>query len=125
VKEKLIQAFGNLADSAVAVVPGYRSGFCWCVRGLSCGQGHRTPLTDGVDRALQRLGLRQELATLFPRLAYFLVSDPGQNRGQCTRAARHFECTRGIFAYLPNLVSALLLLIVGSTVGQFAGQTVS
>src|SRR6185312_16183209 len=29
------------------------------------------------------------------------------------------------FAYLPNVVAALVLLILGSTVGQFAGQTVA
>lgn len=29
------------------------------------------------------------------------------------------------FDYLPNIVAALLLLILGSTVGQFAGQTVT
>jgi hypothetical protein len=31
----------------------------------------------------------------------------------------------GFFSYIPNIVAAVLLLILGTTVGQFAGQMVT
>ena len=86
-KEKLIQAFGGLVDSTIAAVPKVAVGILLVIGALLIAKiverALRYALTKmrfdelvgkaGIDVALQRIGLRQELARLFPRLAYFLV----------------------------------------------------
>ena len=86
-KDKLIQAFTNLGDSVIAAVPKVLVGILLIVGALLVAKlierGLRYLLAKvrfdslvgkvGVDRALQRLGVRQELTILIPRLAYFLV----------------------------------------------------
>ena len=80
----------------------------------------------GIDQALQRLGLRQELTILFPRLAYFLVLlILARTAGDALGIVAISGAIGAFFAYLPNIFAALLLMILGSTVGQFAGQTVA
>jgi hypothetical protein len=139
-KDKLLQAFGNLADSAIAVVPRVAVGILLVIAALlvakAIERALRMALTKvrfdelvgkaGVDRALQRLGLRQELTILFPRLAYFLVLlILARTAGDALGLPAISNALGAFFAYLPNIVAALLLLILGSTVGQFAGQTVA
>lgn len=138
-KEKLIQAFGNLADSMIAAVPKVAVGVLLIVAALAVAKliewVLRYALTKvrfdslvgkvGVDRALQRLGIRQELTTLVPRLSYFLVLLLlARTAGDALGLAAISNAIGAFFSYLPNIVAALLLLILGSTVGQFAGQTV-
>ena len=139
-KEKLVQAFTNLSDSIIAAVPKVAMGLVLLAGALLVAKliekMLRYMLTKvrfdtlvgkvGVDGALHRLGIRQELTHLLPRLAYFLV---------LLLLARTFVDAMGLvaissaigtfFAYLPNIISALLLLILGSAVGQFAGKTVA
>ena len=90
-KEKLLQAFGNLADSVIAVVPKIVVGILLVMAALLVAKLLekllRLALTKvrfdelvgkaGVDRALQRLGIRQELTTLFSRTSWFFCSLPG------------------------------------------------
>ena len=139
-KEKLVQAFGNLVDSVIAAVPKIAMGIVFVVAALLLAKlierALRYALTmvrfdnlvgrAGVDRALQRLGIRQELTTLIPRLVYFLVLL------LLTRTAVDAlglvaisNAIGAFFSYLPNIIAALLLLFLGSTVGQYAGQTVA
>ncbi|MGI8991114.1 MAG: mechanosensitive ion channel family protein [Bryobacteraceae bacterium] len=139
-KEKLLQAFGNLADSTIAVAPKIAVGILLIGAALLLAKliekVLRLVLTKvrfdelvgkaGVDRALQRLGIRHELTTLFPRLAYFLVLLLlARTAGDALGLFAISSAIGAFFAYLPNIVAALLLLILGSTVGQFAGQTVA
>lgn len=139
-KEKLLQSFGNLADSIIAAVPKVVVGILLVIVALLVAKliekALRYLLTKvrfdqlvgkvGVDRALQRLGLRQELTILFPRLAYFLVLLLfARTAGDALGLVAISSAIAAFFAYLPNIFAALLLLILGSTVGQFAGETVS
>ncbi len=80
----------------------------------------------GIDKALERIGIRQQLSLVLPKIAYFLVvivlvrtASDGLGLVAVSSAIGAF------FAYLPNIVAALLLLIFGTTVSQFAGQTVT
>jgi small-conductance mechanosensitive channel len=140
VKEKLVQAFGGLADSTIAAVPKVVVGILLVIAALLIAKLVerilRYVLTKvrfdelvgkaGIDRALQRLGIRRELTTLFPRLAYFLVLLVlARTAGDALGLVAISNAIGAFFAYLPNIVAALLLLILGSTVAQFAGQTVS
>ncbi|HXU20211.1 MAG TPA: hypothetical protein VN788_06490 [Verrucomicrobiae bacterium] len=139
-KEKLVQAFGGLADSTIAAAPKVAVGILLIVAALIVAKiiesVLRYALTKvrfdsllgrvGVDRALQRLGIRQELAILIPRLVYFLVLLLlARTAGDALGLVAISNGIGAFFSYLPNIVAALVLLILGSTVGQFAGQTVS
>jgi small-conductance mechanosensitive channel len=79
----------------------------------------------GIDKTLARIGLRQQLNVSIPRIVYFLTlivlaraAADGLGLTAISGAIAAF------FAYLPNIVAALLLLIVGAAVSQFASQTV-
>jgi small-conductance mechanosensitive channel len=138
-KDKLIQAFTSLGDSIIAVVPKVLVGILLIVGALLVAKiierSLRYMLTKarfdslvgkvGVDRAL-RLGLRQELSTLIPRLAYFLVLLLLARTAVDALGLTAISSAIGtFFGYLPNVVAALLLLILGGALGQFAGDTVA
>jgi small-conductance mechanosensitive channel len=140
VKDKLVQAFTNLADSLIAAAPKVVLGFVLILAALAAAhlieRVLRYVLTKvrvdalvgkvGVDRALQRLGIRQQLTVLIPRLIYFLVLLLlAKTAVDALGLIAISEAIGAFFAYLPNIVAALLLMLLGSTVGQFAGQTVS
>lgn len=80
----------------------------------------------GIDKTLQKMGIRQSLNQVLPRLAYFLLL-----LLFARTAADGFGLTAisegiaAMFAYLPNVVAAVLLIVVGTSVGQFVGQTVT
>jgi small-conductance mechanosensitive channel len=139
-KDKLIQAFSNLMDSIIAAVPKIIMGLLLIAAALLVAKiiekVLRYALTKirfdalvgkaGIDRALQRIGIRQELTIQLPRLVYFLVL---LLFAKTAVDALGLEAISGaigaFFGYLPNIIAALVLLILGSTVGQFAGQTVA
>ncbi len=80
----------------------------------------------GIDQTLKRMGIRQSLERFVPRLAYFLlllffVQVVAQTYGLTPIA----NAIQAAFTYLPNLISALLLVIVGVAVAQFSGRTIA
>jgi small-conductance mechanosensitive channel len=80
----------------------------------------------GIHRALQQLGIRQQLTWLLPRLVYFLVLLLLiKTAVDALGLVAISDAIGAFFAYLPNLVAALLLLVLGSAIGQVAGQTVA
>jgi len=139
-KDKLIQSFSNLAETIIAAVPKVAMGLLLVIGGLLAAKiierAVRYALTKvrfdalvgkvGIDRALQRIGLRQELTVVIPRLTYFLVLLLLAKTGvDALGLVAISDAIGAFFAYLPNIIAALLLLILGSALGQFAGQTVS
>lgn len=139
-KEKLVSAFLGLVDSVIAAVPKVALGLVLVVVALAAAMVVETVLRYaltklrfdalvgkvGIDRALQRLGIRQQLALLIPRLVYFLVLLLlAKTAVDALGLVAISDAIGAFFGYLPNIVAALLLLILGSTVGQFAGQTVA
>ena len=80
----------------------------------------------GIDKALQRIGLRQQLNIFLPKLAYFLVLFLlAKTASDALGLAAISNAIGAFFAYLPNIIAALLLLILGTTVGQFAGEMIT
>ena len=139
-KEKLLSAFANLADSAIAAAPRVTMGIVLMVVGLAIAKIIEVILRfiltrirfdslmekAGIDKTLQRIGLRQQLNVTVPRIVYFLTlivlartAADGLGLTAISGAIGAF------FAYLPNIIAALLLLIVGATVSQFASETVA
>ena len=80
----------------------------------------------GVDKVLHRLGLRQSLNVVLPRLAYFLLLFLfARTAADAFGLTAVSEAIASLFAYLPNVLAAILLVVVGSSVSQFAGRTVT
>jgi hypothetical protein len=139
-KEKLLEAFANLANAVITALPKVAVGILLFILGLVVAKlvevVFRTILIRlrfdnlmekaGIDKALQRIGLRQQLNIFLPKLAYFLVLFL---LAKTTSDALGLEAISNaigaFFAYLPNIIAALLLLILGTTFGQFAGQMVT
>jgi hypothetical protein len=80
----------------------------------------------GIDKTLQRIGIRQQLNLFIPRLVYFLVLFVlARTASDALGLVAISGAIGAFFGYLPNIVAALLLLILGTSVGQFAGETVT
>jgi Na+-driven multidrug efflux pump len=80
----------------------------------------------GVDKLLHRVGIRQSLNLVLPRLAYFLLLFLfARTAADALGLNAISEAIASMFAYLPNVVAAVLLVVVGTSVSQFAGRTVT
>jgi len=139
-KEKLYEAFAGLGNSILTSAPKVAIGVLLAVLGFIAAKivelALRVLLTRihfdaaisrlGIDRALHRIGFRQKLSLALSKLTYILV---------LLLLAKTFSDALGLvaisdaigafFSYLPNIVAALLLLLLGSTLGQAAGEMVS
>ena len=139
-KEKLLNAFASLGNSVLAAIPKVAVGVLLIVLGLVVAKlievVLRTMLVrvrfdklaekTGIDKALQRIGLRQQLNIFLPKLAYFLVLFLlAKTASDALGLAAISNAIGAFFAYLPNIIAALLLLILGTTVGQFAGEMIT
>ena len=139
-RDKLVQAFTGLIDSIIAALPKIALGIVMVIAALLLAKLIERILrfiltkirfdklvgTVGIDRALQRLGIQRELTVLIPRLTYFLVLLLlAKTAVDALGLIAISNAIGAFFGYLPNIVAALLLLVLGSTVGQFAGQMVT
>lgn len=80
----------------------------------------------GLDRLLQRIGLRESLNLMLPRLVYFLLLFLFAKSAADAFGLRAVSDAIGaMFAYLPNVIAAVLIVVVGVSVGQFAGEAVT
>lgn len=80
----------------------------------------------GIDQVLKRMGIRQSLERFVPRLAYFLLLLLfAQVAAQTYGLTAISNAIDAAFGYLPNLIAALLLLVVGIAVAQFVGNTIT
>jgi small-conductance mechanosensitive channel len=80
----------------------------------------------GVDKLLQRIGIRQSLNLVLPRLAYFLLLFLfARTAADAYGLTAISEAIAALFSYLPNVVAAVLLVVVGTSVSQFVGQAVT
>ena len=80
----------------------------------------------GIDKTLQRIGLRQELNYFVPRLVYFLILILlAKTAADALGLAAVSDAFTAFFNYLPNIVAALLLVVLGTAAAQFAGQAVA
>jgi hypothetical protein len=140
VETKLLEAFAGLGRAVMSALPKVALGVILIVLGVAFAKlvevVIRTMLIRvrfdsligkaGIDKTLQRIGLRQPLTVFLPKLVYFLVILVlAQTASDALGLVAISNAIAAFFAYLPNIVAALLLLILGTTVGQFAGQMVT
>jgi hypothetical protein len=138
-REKLVEAFGGLLDATIAAIPKVVVGMILAILAVVVAKVIekvlRTAFTRmrldqlvanaGIDKSLHQLGVRQELTTLLPRLAYFLILLVlARTAGDALGMEAISGAIGAFFAYLPNVFAALILMILGSTVGQFVGRMV-
>lgn len=139
-QQKLLQAFGNLADSTIAAAPKVAVGILLVVLGLLVAKLIEVVLRyiltrirfdtlmerAGIDRALQRIGLRQQLNLFIPRLVYFLILFVlAKTAADALGLIAISSAIGAFFAYVPNIIAALLLVILGASLGQFSGDMVT
>lgn len=80
----------------------------------------------GVDKVLQRVGIRQSLNHILPRLVYFLLLFLfARSAADAFGLKAISDAIASMFGYLPNVVAAILVFVVGTSVSQFAGRTVT
>jgi small-conductance mechanosensitive channel len=137
--EKVQLAFQDLLDSVIAVAPKIVVGILLVIVALIFAKAvqwmlqrilTRLKFDDlvarvGVDKTLQKIGIRQQLNVFLPRIVYvlllFMLAKTGADALELTALSGAMGT---FFAYLPNLIAAILLVIIGTAAGQFAGQTV-
>jgi hypothetical protein len=80
----------------------------------------------GLDRTLRRLGIERPASVLLPRLVFVLLLFLfAQTAADLLGLLAISSAIQSFFGYLPNIVAAVLLLVMGSIVAQFAGRTVA
>ena len=137
---KLLEAFAALGNSIASAIPRIAVGILLVILGLVLAKlveiTLRTMFTRirfdslmeraGVTKALKRIGLRQPLSILFPKLTYFLIIFLlAKTASDAFGLIAISNAIGAFFSYLPNILAALLLLIFGTTIGQFTGQMVT
>jgi hypothetical protein len=139
-EKKLLDAFAALGNSIASSIPKIAVGILLVILGLVVAKLVEVVLRAmlirvrfdslmekaGVAKALRRIGLRQQLSLLFPKLAYFLVVFLlAKTASDVLGLIAISNAIGAFFSYLPNVLAALLLLILGTTVGQFTGHMVT
>jgi hypothetical protein len=80
----------------------------------------------GIDQTIQRLGIRESLNFVIPRIIYYLLLFLFARTAADSMGLTAISGAIGAFmGYLPNLVAAVLILVLGSAAAQFAGRTVA
>lgn len=136
----LSESFKALLDSAVAATPKVITGivlfliaivFCKVVERILRAFLTRLKFDGlikkaGIDQSLHRLGIRQDLNRFLPRLAYFLLLFLlAKTLSDALGLTAISNALSAFFVYLPNLVTALLLIVLGSSAAQIAGSIVT
>jgi hypothetical protein len=139
-EKRLLDSFAALGNSIAAAIPKVAIGIVLIIVGLIFAKlieaGLRTTLIRvrfdslmekaGITKALRRIGLRQQLSLLLPKLAYFMIVFLlAKTASDAFGLIAISDAIGAFFGYLPNILAALLLLILGTTVGQFTGQMVT
>ena len=138
--KKLLEAFAGLDNSIASTIPKVCDGILLIILGLLVAKLLEVALRAmlirarfdsliekaGVARALKGIGIRQQSSLFFPKLAYFLVIILlARTASDASGLVAISSAIGDFFSYIPNLVAAVLLLILGTTVGQFVGQMVT
>ena len=80
----------------------------------------------GIDQAVQRIGVRESLNTLVPKIVYYLLLILFARTAADAMGLAAISSAIGSFmAYLPNIVAALLILVLGGAAAQVAGRAVA
>ena len=140
VKTQLVQTYQNLVGDLIGEAPKIISGLflvllAWLVAKV-IEKGVRMLLVNtrfdtvlgkvGIDTSLQQLGLRKSLSDVVPRVVYFLLLFLFARSLADTLGLTAISNAIGTFlGFVPNIIAAMLILLVGSALGRFAGAAVA
>ena len=80
----------------------------------------------GIDQAIQRIGIRDSINVVIPRIVYYLLLILfARTAADAIGLTAISDAIAAFMGYVPNLVAALLILILGSAAAQFAGRAVT
>ena len=80
----------------------------------------------GIDQAIQSIGIRESLNEVVPRIIYHLLLILFAKTAADSMGLAAISDAIGAFmGYLPNIVAAVLIVVLGSAAAQFAGRAVS
>ena len=140
IREQLIATYERLLQSIIDAAPKVLTGIALVVVALVVAKIVekilRVALTRaridaalerfGIDKSLKRLGIVQPPSVLVPRISYFLLLFLfAQTAAEALRLTPISNAIGSFLGYLPNIFSALVLILIGSSAGQFAGAAVA
>jgi len=140
VKEQLIEAFRGMFTSAANAAPRVTTGILVILLALVVAKLieralrrvlERIRLDDllarvGLGEILGQVGIRAPLSQVLPRIAYYLLLFLFARAVIDALGIEVLSQTMGAFlGYLPNLVAAILILVLGGAGGQVAGRAVA
>lgn len=80
----------------------------------------------GLDQSLARIGLRQKMSQVLPRIAYFLLLFLFARAAADGLGLTAVSGAIGTFlGYVPSLIAGVLIVVLGSTAAQVAGRAVA
>ena len=138
-KDRLIESFRELSDAVIDAAPEFLIGILLLIVGVIVAKIIEKILRmilvrlkfdslvekTGIDQTLQKIGIRQQLNLFVPRLVYFLLLFLlAKTVADALGLAAVSDAFSAFFAFLPNIIAALLLVILGTAAGSFAGGAV-
>ncbi len=138
-KEKLFESFQGLVNMVVGAAPKVVVGIVFLIISILVAKVLEKLLRlllvrvrldnlvqqAGLDKTLARIGIRQKLDFFIPRLVYYLILCLlAKTLADTLGLVAISDALGAFFSYLPNLIAAFLLILLGSAVSQFVGTTV-
>lgn len=139
IRTQLAEIFRGMAEATLAMVPRVLAGLLLLV--IAFLVAHvverfvRAVMTrlkfdllvrrSGIDHWLLRVGIRHSLNDVVPRLLYFvLIFIFAREAAQAMGLTAISGAMGTLVGYLPNVVAAFLILLLGSAIAQAAGRAV-
>ncbi|MBN1569117.1 MAG: mechanosensitive ion channel [Acidobacteria bacterium] len=138
-KEKLYESFQGLVDMVAGAAPKVVLGILLLLIAIVVAKVVEKVLSlflvrlrldnlvqqAGLDRMLRSIGIRQKLDFFIPRLIYYLILCLlAKTLADSLELVAISNALGAFFSYLPNLIAAFLLVMLGSALSQFIGTTV-
>jgi len=140
VKTQLIQTYQNMVGDLIGAAPKIISGIILILLALLVAKvvekGVRIIMIRtkfdsvlgrvGIDTAIQQLGLRKSLSDVIPRVVYFLLLFLfARSLADTVGLTAISEAIGAFLGFVPNMIAAILILLIGSAIGRFAGAAVA
>jgi len=140
VQAQLAESFGNMIDGAIRAVPQLLLGVVFLVLALVVAKVVERLLRSlmtklhfdglvrrsGVNNWLSRMGFQRSLDSVIPRVVYYILLFLFAREAAVALGLTAISDAIGaLISYLPNLISAFLILMVGSVIAQLAGKAVT
>jgi len=140
IKDQLIKAFQDMIESIISAAPTVISGIVLLVLALLVAKViervcrmifkrlriDALPEKLGLESSLKRIGITRPLSQLLPRIFYFLLLFLFARAMSDALGLTAVSDALGAFlGYVPSMFAAVLIVLLGSVLGQFAGGAIA